>query len=352
MTLQQAKRLVTYPVYWRSGLCVVILAIAGSLWLLSSTYQLSLRASSVSLDHAILDEVQPDQVVIRTAPTNSAGIGSVVAQLRSSAAIATMLGAKFATFSVDSEHPYRVASLLRLDLLPTRLNEKTKICSLTSSPRYARTFDLVESWCGNSSFAEEQVFELRESLSGCGVILDDRPWDVRYDMGKCTWKWVKEFLTPFGVKKQSEGIGIHIRWGDMANDDALNDPRLPERSTPIEVAAQLLRKLRECGMRDELNVYMENHNTTMLSGLGEPYRIVDTGDDVKDLVDLASNRLIVLDVGSYTVLAHQIAEGGITVVPDKDLHRITWHDNGSNHVLRWHELLSITCSDLSALYNS
>jgi hypothetical protein len=129
------------------------------------------------------------------------------------------------------------------------------------------------------------------------------------------------------------------------------DPLTPLRSTPIDKGAELLRKIRECGVRDELSVYMEWHNKTMLRGLGEPYRIVDTGDSLDDLIDLASNRLMILDVSSWTVLAHQIADGGITIVPDTDGFFISWHDNGVNHVLRWNELLSIPCSDFLALYN-
>ena len=127
------------------------------------------------------------------------------------------------------------------------------------------------------------------------------------------------------------------------------DPLTPERSTPIDKAAQLLRKMRECGVQDELSVYMERHNTTILSGLGEPYRIVDTGDSIDDLLDLAANRLLILDISSWTILAHQVAEGGITIIPDHDLFDITWYDNGMNHVLRWQELLDIPCDELFAL---
>jgi hypothetical protein len=90
----------------------------------------------------------------------------------------------------------------------------------------------------------------------------------------------------------------------------------------------------------------------LLSGLGEPYRIVDTSDTIADLLDLSANRVLILDVSSWTVLAHQIAEGGITIVPDVDLFDIRWHDNGMNHVLRWNELLSIACHDLSTLLSS
>jgi len=276
----------------------------------------------------------------------------VVAQLRSSAAMATMLGASFTTFSLISAHisQYRAASLLHIDLLETPLDTGVKVCSLAMSENYDRTLELLESWCDNQSL--DDALELRQFFADCSLILDDRPWDVRYDMSKCTWKWVKHVFSKLGPKKSTRGIGLHIRWGDMSLGLPSGDPLTPLRSTPVDKAAELLRKIRECGVQDELSVYMEWHNKTILSGLGEPYRIVDTGDSLDDLIDLASNRLMILDVSSWTVLAHQIADGGITVVPDTDGFSISWHDNGVNHVLRWHELLSIPCSDFLVLFSS
>ena len=240
---------------------------------------------------------------------------------------------------------------MRLDLLETPLDAGTKICSLTTSPNYTLTMELVTKWCDNVTEGDAQAFELQGLWSDCGLILDDRPPDVHYDMSKCTWKWVKHVFSNIGLKKQTGGIGLHIRWGDMSLPTYAveSDPLTPERSTPIDKAAQLLRKMRECGVQDDLSVYMERHNTTMLNGLGEPYRIVDTGDSIDDLLDLSANRILILDISSWTVMAHQIAEGGITVIPDVDRFGIDWYDNGMNHVLRWQEVLDIPCAELSTL---
>ena len=299
----------------------------------------------------VYDNVKRNQIVVRTAPTNWAGHGSVVAQLRSSAAIATMLGASFATFGVISEHNYKSASVLQLDLPETSLDPGSKVCSIAYSPNYARTVELVTSWCDNVTQGDAHARELQGLWSDCGLILDDRPADVHYDMSKCTWKWVKHVFSNLGLKNRTGGIGLHIRWGDMGRPTYAGgaDPLTPERSTPINKAAQLLLKMRECGVQDELSVYMESHNTTMLNGLGEPYRIVDTGDSIDDLLDLSANRILILDVSSWTVLAHQIAEGGITIIPDIDLFDINWYDNGMNHVLRWKELLDMPCAELFTL---
>jgi len=345
-------------------LSIMIIVVAGALWLLAPNHDLlshvspshvlpSLVSPSHDLsEHTILNDVPRKQVVIRTIPTNAAGLGSVVAQLRSSAAIATMLGASFSTFSLVSAHisQYRAASLLHIDLLENQLGAGAKVCSFSMSDNYDRTLELIESWCDNQTF--DHAHELRGYFTDCDLILDDRPWDVRYDMSKCTWKWVKHVFSRLGPKKSTRGIGLHIRWGDMSLGVPSGDPLTPLRSTPIDKGAELLRKIRECGVQEELSVYMEWHNATMLRALGEPYRIVDTGDSLDDLIDLASNRLMILDVSSWTVLAHQIADGGITIVPDTDGFDISWHDNGINHVLRWHELLSMPCSDFLALFSS
>ena len=306
---------------------------------------------SNSVVFLFIDVHQRKQIVVRTTPTNWAGHGSVVAQLRSSAAIATMLGATLSTFGVISEHNYKSASVLHLDLLETPLEAGTELCSLSMSPNLDRTMELMTSWCDNVTQGDAHALELQKLWSHCGLILDDRPGDVHYEMSKCTWKWVKHVFSNLGLKKRTGGIGLHIRWGDMSLPTYHTpvDPLTPERSTPIDKASQLLRKMRECGVQDELSVYMEWHNTTMLEGLGEPYRIVDTGDSIDDLTDLSANRILILDISSWTVLAHQIADGGITIIPDVDRFDINWHDNGMNHVLRWKELLDIPCSELSTL---
>lgn len=299
----------------------------------------------------------PKQLVIRSIATNSAGLGSVVAQLRSSFALASMLDADFATFPLLSEHDYRAASLLGLDRLPWSLAGNTTLCAVSASLPLHQTRELIDTWCSSTrsdpSLAEERAVQLQQHFSGCGVILDDRPWDVRYDMSMCTWEWVRRIFSDLGpgLRDRQRGIGLHIRWGDMSVSTLESDPITQERSTPIDVAARLLRKLRECGVEDELSVYMELHNATMLEGLGEAYRIVDTGDSVADLIDLASNRIMVLDISSYTVLAHQMAGGGLSIVPDEDRAHITWHDNGVNSVLRWNEVLSTSCAELHNIMN-
>ena len=68
-----------------------------------------------------------------------------------------------------------------------------------------------------------------------------------------------------------------------------------------------------------------------------------------DLLDISANRIMILDISSWTALAHQIADGGFTIVPDHDGFGINWYDNGENHVLRWQELLDMPCAELSAL---
>ncbi|KAF9527669.1 hypothetical protein CPB83DRAFT_855821 [Crepidotus variabilis] len=337
-------------------LFLVVLAVFFNLWLLLTTYHqwhspVVDRGGFKSDPLDGLTQPHQRQVVMRTTPTNRAGIGSVIGQLRSSAAIATMLGASFATTGRQSEHHYQVASLLNLDMLENQFETAGKICSLMSLPNPSLISEGMETWCNDPQLADSKqaahIQDVRSSLEKCTIILDDRPWDVRQDLSRCTWEWVKQVFSKLGgERRQRGGIGIHIRWGDMANGQSY-DHKTPHRSIPIEVGARILSKIRGCGVQDELSVYMEAHNSTILDGLAEfqPYRLVDTGDDINDLLDLAANRVMILDVGSYTAVAHQIAEGGISVVPEVERFEAT----GYNSVLLWDELLDLTCDSILSL---
>jgi len=341
-------------------LLIALVVVAGTLWLLAANHPLTssaLRFTVHDTDSSLDDPPSRNQVVLRTVPANDGGLGSVVAQLRSSVALSMILDASFSTIPVFSSHItlYQAASLLQIDRFEHPLPADTTICTVTEAGHYDRTMELIESWCDsatNATAMEEHAQEMRDFYSNCGLVIDDRPWDARYDMSKCTWPWVKRIFTKLGFRQRSTGIGLHVRWGDMSVSTPDNDPLTDYRSTPIDVGARLLRKLRKCGVHDELSVYMEWHNDTILRGLGESYRVVDnTGDAIGDLLDMASNKIMILDVGSYTVLAHQIAEAGLTIVPDTSEFGINWHDNGLNPVLRWNELLSIQCSELTAILN-
>jgi hypothetical protein len=163
-----------------------------------------------------------------------------------------MLGASLATFPVTSMHStrYQAAALLGLDLLDNPLDAGVKVCSIATSEHLVSTTELMETWCNNFAFpeeAEKAAVELQGYFSGCGLILDDRLWDARYDMSKCTWLWVKHVFSKLGFRSRGTGIGLHIRWGDMSYDSP-GDPITPQRSTPIPVGAHLLQKMRECGI--------------------------------------------------------------------------------------------------------
>jgi hypothetical protein len=130
-------------------------------------------------------------------------MGSVVAQLRSSFALASMLDADFATFPLLSEHNYRSASLLGLDRLPWPLAANTTLCAVSATLAPHRVMGLIDTWCSSTrtdrTLAQERAVELQQYFVGCGVILDDRPWDVRYDMSMCTWEWVRRIFSSLSL---------------------------------------------------------------------------------------------------------------------------------------------------------
>lgn len=122
----------------------------------------------------------------------------------------------------------------------------------------------------------------------------------------------------------------------MAIRDFPGDPRNPDRSIPIPTANAVLSGLTACLGPLSVRLYMENHNATMLADITHPYTLVDTRDDLGDLLDLASNDVLVVSGSSYTTAAHQVSRGGITLVPDLETHQERfWDEFGTNEVLQW-----------------
>lgn len=85
---------------------------------------------------------------------------------------------------------------------------------------------------------------------------------------------------------------------------------------------------------------MEHHNkgnSTFLSDINHFYTLVDTGEDVDDLLDLAENDVLLVAGSSFTALAHAMARGGLTLVPDDDparpVHR-HWNQTGTHAVAK------------------
>mgnify|MGYP001588724344 FL=1 len=117
------------------------------------------------------------------------------------------------------------------------------------------------------------------------------------------------------------------------------------------------------------------HNSTILEEVAHPFTLVDSGKDLTDLVDLcvlppmsrsptatlmflcisplrAANEVLVVAGSSYTELAHQMARGGLTIVPDKDGNRRYWTQTGTHEVLKWNDLSSSSrdCKEVRRQY--
>lgn len=82
---------------------------------------------------------------------------------------------------------------------------------------------------------------------------------------------------------------------------------------------------------------METHNDTMLAELEHPYVLVDSGKDLTDLRDLTSNDVMIVGGSGYTMIGHQIARGGMTIVPQDDGSPRWWRETGTNVVLTWED---------------
>ena len=72
------------------------------------------------------------------------------------------------------------------------------------------------------------------------------------------------------------------------------------------------------------------------------FTLVDTGDDMADLVTLAEQEILIVSGSAYTSMAHQAARGGLTIVPDYDSTERWWRTTGTNSVAPWQEIANST----------
>lgn len=74
----------------------------------------------------------------------------------------------------------------------------------------------------------------------------------------------------------------------------------------------------------------------MLADLEHDFDLVDTDDDLGDLLNLQANEILIVAGSGYTTTAHQLSRGGLTVVPDWEGHQQRfWEKVGTNSVMKW-----------------
>ncbi|KAK4702233.1 hypothetical protein P7C70_g3991, partial [Phenoliferia sp. Uapishka_3] len=288
------------------------------------------------------------RVILRTVDDNGAGIGSVLQQLQRSAVFAEAMGGELvAVESKETGHGYDTVGVMN-GKRKTRMGvEWGRVCRLSRYMNQQAYQKFTNTVCEKEKLGlgveTLSIAELgaTSSMHGCSVILNDQPWEYDPQMCECTWRHTTRLFgnpVPRLVSRKTT-VGLHIRWGDMAAGGFGGDTREEYRSIPISRANEVIHGLEECLGHLSLRIYMEAHNSTMLEEIDHPFLLVDSGRDLDDLLDLTSNEVLIVAGSGYTMMANQMARGGLTVVPNFDPNARWWETTGTNKVLKWKDFV-------------
>jgi len=310
--------------------------------LLLALYSPPWRDSSVSLN-AMGSRRRP--VLLRVNANNRAGIGSIITQLRSAIALTHLLDMELAILPTPSWHGYAVADFINKG----SINEGKKfnlgqVCMLGEVLPDATTLHLLDLYAkGNAASLMEGMSRYRKAFESCTTVVDERPWDYRPDLAGHTSTLVRDLLAPRAPHNSEQPceIGLHIRWGDMVNTTGYDVLR-PERSIPIEVAKSLLDSLYQCMPADtHLSVYMEKASSEELSKLNRTHTLVDSGNDLEDLLRFSTSDILLGSGSGFTMLAHEVSWHGLTIGPAASMAKL-----GTNAYLTYKDALAASASKL------
>ena len=186
-------------------------------------------------------------------------------------------------------------------------------------------------------------------------------------MLSCTLDWLHKRLQPTTPRIAAHriSVGLHVWWGDVKDDPGIYvDSKIStgllrrERVVPLDTAENVVNRIKECGPYMRLRVYMQRGNKTLLQALGDNMTVVDSGDAFNGLLGMADNHVLIMAEGSYSMLAHQLSTGGVTVVPTPGSPTGTigcaWELCGTNKVYTFENLEShkIPCEEFNQVHRN
>ncbi|GAA6034469.1 hypothetical protein JCM8097_002739 [Rhodosporidiobolus ruineniae] len=267
------------------------------------------------------------RVFIRAGGFGWEGLGSVIQRFKESIVLAEALGATFLITDTDSEHGYSTSDLINgVARESVEDMDLSHPCSLQDR-MWGTDLDrkkIVQDFCERDPAKQDQLKQLAKRLEGCTVILDSNYNEVNEHLNGCIHGWLRERLG-FAANKNWDPsritVGVHIRWGDSAGEF--------RGSMHLDhVNALLSHLVHKFGSENlDIMVAMEKHDDQVLAKLEVPnYRLVDSGDGIKDLFALANNDVLIAGGSSYAAMAHLLAPRGLSIIEGG--HPKYWNTSG------------------------
>lgn len=243
------------------------------------------------------------RIVYRRGGFTSEGMGSFFQHIKTSAILAYYTGSKLCLTGLNGttniSHGYSYSSIMP-DLIcpPVDENRDKTNCTVNN----AKVEEMLPSIC-NEMLSPKSILATL-NVSNCQSIFQTVMRETHENLNDCMGPIYQDLLPsqPSVSISNQLRIGIHIRWGDVKQANITKIPRnlhLNTRSVSIEGAIQALSNIQSIGcLAHDIRIYMKD--AVEIDGL--PYRMIDSGDDWKDLLDYMSNDILVQGTSSYPVL--------------------------------------------------
>lgn len=273
------------------------------------------------------------------------GIGSFFQHFKTSAILAHYAKLNLDLVGIDgksSEHNYgylEVLPKLQCERPLRQMDQFDPTCIVDNQ----RLEQLIPSIC-RSTLLPERILDALH-LSHCQDIFHNITDELHQDLNDCMSGFYRDALSiePTYSRSTELKIGIHLRWGDKKNSDLSvlsQDHPLDWRSISPQMAILALQNIETIGCGShQVKIYMKDG----IAIQGLPYPIIDSGNDIDDLIDYMSNDVLIQGCSSYPILA-TFAVGNKIVRTSTPLHKKYNQDNSkTNQIFGVHEKIVISC---------
>jgi hypothetical protein len=302
--------------------------------------------------------------VVHEGRVTKEGLGSYFQHLKPTIIVSQALGAEIAlTQAPNSSHGYNVASLFEFGCRQVQ-RVKTPACTISSET----SVSLIPSIC-HGAIGRAALIGLL-GIGGCQTVWLEVAFNMVEDLNDCAANFYRQkllrireanyrhTLRPYmlseGGPRQAYrcvNVGVHIRFfsglADKVNDSRVTigpGTELDQRSISLENIGQALKNIRLLGCPCvSVYLYVKDRPLLLPGILPSNFSVIDSGDDVADLLHFMQNDVLILGVSSWSVLGTFATRGKLVITdrPGNDKHSQRY--KLLNKVFHHSEVVSVDC---------
>jgi hypothetical protein len=302
--------------------------------------------------------------VVHEGRVTDEGLGSYFQLMKPTIIVSQALGAEIAlTQAPDSSHGYNVAGLFEFGCRQVQ-RVKTPACTVSS----VTAVSLIPSICHGAIGRAALIEQL--GVGGCQTVWLEVAFDAVEDLNDCAASFYRQkllrireahyrhtlrpYLSSEGGHRQAYrcvNVGVHIRFMSGLADNVTDSrvtigpgTELDHRSISLEHIGQALQNVRPLGCPCvSVYLYVKDSPVLLAGVLPSKFSVVDSGDDVADLLHFMQNDVLIMGVSSWSVLGAFASRGKLVITdrPGSDKHSQRY--KLLNKVFHHSEVVAVDC---------